>query len=211
MGKPYDVKVIRTQFDAALGRLKRYSFQGAKKLTTDAAEMFLQSATRATPPNKGNATIPKEMYERGVLEAGDMFEKGRHTHCLPIRIPYRQARRRGAFFFNTRAEAESSGKRRITYRGIGRAGWFLALLKIGRNLTVAHRKMLRMAPDIESKSPAGVRIVASGNDYVVELTNRSPGIDRYASLSVPEGLIKARNKLRAAAKVYALDLAKLFR
>ena len=207
MAKAYPVEVIRNQFDAAIARVKRYSWQGAKKIITDAAEMFLQSAARATPPNKGSATISKEKYERSVIQL-DRITKGGHetTHYY---VPYRTARKQGRKYWITEQAAKAFA--RIQWRGLGKLGWDLGLPKIGRNLTAAARTLMRMSPKAAAKNPAEVKITGSGSNYSIELTNNSEGIDRYAAMSVPEGMIKARNRMNAAAKQYELDLGKLFK
>jgi hypothetical protein len=201
-----DIRVERAEFDKSVKRLMDASPKAAREIVLDAAEAFIQAASKETPTMAGKASIPKRKYERTIIQRTNddisvadrvALKLGRRVTTAYI-VKYRTRKKQGGKPFASQGEAKAFAK--IKFRGIARAGWFLGLSKIGKSLSATHDTILGKSPNIKTKNVNDTRQLVNNKDFAVEVTNQSDAIDRIAKKSEVWGLRKAKNKLNGAAK-----------
>lgn len=187
--------------DKAVARWKKVSAAGCKDIVTEAAAIAVTSASKHTSPGAGKSTIPAANYKRTVTVLhGKDGRKDRY------KVPYRTAKKRGRKFFDKLKDAKAFA--RIKFRGMARAGWFLSLLKLGKNLTSDHQKMLNNSPQIANRAEHRVTIKNGINGRSITITNATEGISNQGSRGVAQGIRSAKNRINYLAKQLERQLKK---
>ena len=199
MIKVYATLEQEKELTAALKRMVEITRTEWRKAITDASEAFLQAASKETPPDKGRAGVMAKRYNRPIIKLKDPRYPNSRKRTR-YKVPYKTNKKQGSKYVSTKKEAKEAAK--IKHRGIGRAGWFLSLLNIGKPLTAAHQRILAKSPKITQEKINSVAKELSYDKTVFEIINSVEQIANYAERSRYWGLIKAKNKINGATKEY---------
>jgi hypothetical protein len=131
-----------------------------------------------------------EIVSRRVTKtkAGKVRKKAKKLYFVVIKRKGRKA------IIRYGTEAKIKKYQRITYRGIGRAGWFLNAPPVtGEPYTSAENTILRESPYIRTKKSINVIKL---NKTTASLTNNSPEIASYAQIAMAYGYKAAAAKIK---------------
>lgn len=173
------------------------------KLITDAAVMFVQSAAKDVPASKEKKRriVPVVMkftngkvsyrYDDESVDEG----KGEYQRWgIEFKGKKARLRRLRAGLFETKREARRSPWTKIKYRGAGKAGFWLALKKIGASTpkSTVNRENL--------ETLAGLNVVHNRcrkfPEPYIEVENHAQSIERYVGQATAWARTKVNNRMR---------------
>ena len=171
------------------------------KLITDAAVMFVQSASKGVPASgKKRSIVPVVMkFTNGkVSYSYNKYaneEKGEYQRWA-IQFTGKKARLRRMYvrLFETKREARRSPWTKIKYRGVGKAGFWQALPQLDALIpgNTVNRENL--------ETEAGLNAVHDRShnfpEPYIEVENLVDGIERYAGQATAWARTKVNNRMR---------------
>ena len=193
---------IKTEAARLKRRLSDYADCAGKDLKTcilDAAKLFTQSSSKDTPPLKGKVAHDcKDLFHREVR----LYDSGE-------KVSFRKAERRAPIFFRygdypNRLTAHYIALEHaiISYRYLGKAGWWKSLQELGGDAS----QFIRLNPFLLSHVPPSTHalkqeeLLRDGGveKFSVEISNRVKGIGTYGVYAVAQALRATNNRLKWA-------------
>lgn len=176
-----DVKIEARKFYSRVERMIKSYPQHAAKIIDDAAEAFIRSAVKETPPagrnlkkrlmqvwNDPNYAKPAAKGRKRTRTAKD-----RRLYKLIFRR-YGSPDKRGRWYFRNKTDAEA--RRLIKFRGVGQAGWWGTLLRMGKSLGSRIKATANVMAAAVKVNKTTVKL--SGNSPKIVIINASNAVSQ---------------------------------
>ena len=175
----WDIAIEKSvkKYENALRDVNLLTRRENKTLIKKSAERFAVVAAKWTPPSPGQ-NISAKSWKRKIIKLG-IGKRARYM------INIRGKKR----FFGSSADAKKY--QTIGTRGIGRAGWFLALNDLHARMSAWMHSVLTKSHYIHGKNISNVGKSESLNTLNYLITNQSKEISKFAARSTIKGLSAA--------------------
>lgn len=189
--KPISIELQTLRFYQNIDKLVKATGRDEMETLKVGVSEFAHFTAKETMPDDGKLNIQKKWYSRIIAEMVNKRAKdGRGVKRLfSVRI---KKQKKPAIFRYGNA-AKIAKYKRVDYRGVGRAGWFLNVPRItGIPYTPAEEKLLQKSPKIRTVGSVNVAIM-QGKTITIE--NNATDIQRYARIAMAQGYRAAKNKI----------------